>query len=116
MSSLKKIYICSKCDAQFPKWSGRCLGCGAWSTLSEQVISSNQTKTPNKLSLNKNNLINFSDIKNQTIPRLKTQITELDSVLGGGIVSGSLILLGGEPGIGKSTLALQIIKNLAGQK
>lgn len=100
------IYTCSKCDAQQPKWTGRCLSCGAWGTVSEQPTTNNQR--PTTIKVNPEELVDLqkTEIKNEQ--RLKTEIKEFDRVLGGGIVQGSLTLLGGEPGIGKSTLILQI--------
>lgn len=107
MNKISTIFVCVKCDAQFPKWSGRCLSCGNWSTLEKSEIGEkNITKT---ISLEKEDITTLStENQFEKIHRIKTGITELDRVLGGGIVKGSLILLGGEPGIGKSTLVLQI--------
>ncbi|PIR94539.1 DNA repair protein RadA [Candidatus Falkowbacteria bacterium CG10_big_fil_rev_8_21_14_0_10_39_11] len=108
-NQLKIIYSCSKCDAQFPKWSGRCTVCGAWSTIKEEVADSKKSVSPVKF--NADELQNFSNVADEQVQRRKTTINELDQVLGGGIVPGSLILLGGEPGIGKSTIALQIFQS-----
>jgi len=105
----KAIYICSNCGAQFPKWFGQCPECGAWGTLKKQEIIAD-TK---KIKISEIKAIPFKEIKTQVFSRIKTDIRELDNVFGGGIVNGSLILLGGEPGIGKSTLVLQIAHNLA---
>ena len=101
----KKIFVCSKCDAQFPKWLGQCSECGGWGTISEQVVAQNE-KEEIKIAAGK--IIEFSQIKAENYPRLRTGIEELDRVLGGGVVPGSLVLLGGEPGSGKSTLMAQI--------
>ncbi|MFA5188483.1 MAG: DNA repair protein RadA [Patescibacteria group bacterium] len=102
------IFTCSKCGAQFPKWTGRCTTCGSWGTVSEEISSpiSNLQSTITKV--DKNQLIDFQKTPPPSQARLQTQVSEFDRVLGGGIVVGSLILLGGEPGIGKSTLVLQI--------
>ncbi len=109
MSKTKTIFLCSNCDAQFSKWQGRCSECGKWGTIKEQITNSRE-----KISLPKE-IFSFSEIKDDSEKkRIKTNIKELDRVFGGGIVPGSLILIGGEPGIGKSTLSLQIagaIKN-----
>jgi DNA repair protein RadA/Sms len=106
--NLKTIFICSNCDAQSPKWSGRCSECGAWGTLSEQV---RDNKGENKELIKKlggAEIIDLAAIKSTSLARLKTNIGEIDRVLGGGLVAGSLVLLSGEPGIGKSTLVAQI--------
>lgn len=107
------IFVCSSCDAQFPKWSGRCLECGKWGTLGESdkaLETQKASKEINtKLALETQTL---ADISSDSTPRTKTTISELDTVLGGGLVPGSLILLGGDPGIGKSTLSLQILSAL----
>lgn len=107
MARIQTIYSCSQCGAQFPKWSGRCLDCGAWSSLREETIDQkNIEKRKQKISPAKT--IDLSEIKTVEENRVKTNISELDRVLGGGIVPGSLILLSGEPGIGKSTIVAQI--------
>jgi len=109
---LQPIFTCSKCGAQFPKWIGRCASCGAWGTVAEEIqspISNLQSPIPK---IDKNQLIDFEKTPPPAFTRLQTQISEFDRVLGGGIVIGSLILLGGEPGIGKSTLVLQICHNI----
>jgi len=101
------MFICSNCDAQFSKWTGRCLECGKWGSIEKSQIPKskfqNDTKeyAPAKTKT-------LTEIQGKNADRKKTDISELDRVLGGGIVPGSLILLGGEPGIGKSTLALQL--------
>jgi DNA repair protein RadA/Sms len=111
MKQNSTFFTCSNCNAQFQKWIGRCLECGKWGTINEeqksasQIANKNQTKTTNFASAK---TFKLSDIADKNIGRHATKINELDRVLGGGIVPGSLILLGGEPGVGKSTLALQI--------
>ncbi len=99
------LFVCSKCNSQFPKWLGQCPECGAWGTIAEQS-SANLVK--NKKIFSKDSLIKFNQLDNQIFSKLKTRIEEMDRVLGEGMVPSSLILLGGEPGIGKSTLALQV--------
>lgn len=108
---IETIYVCSKCEAQFSKWVGRCNECGTWGSVEE--VQSSKLKIKN---LNSEMLIgkvtDFSKIEGKEMARIKIGIEEFDRVLGGGIVPGSLILLGGEPGIGKSTLVLQIIEKI----
>ncbi len=101
------IYVCSNCDAQFPKWSGRCLECGAWGSLQETIKESFDQKKEETL-FSPAKIINLSEIKKEAKKRMQTGISEFDRVLGGGIVPGSLVLLAGEPGIGKSTIVAQI--------
>jgi len=100
------IYLCSHCDAQYTKWVGRCLECGKWGSIDE-------ARTPRKSQEEKTSTLGtqtttLKNISSREITRTKSGIAELDRVLGGGMVPGSFILLGGEPGIGKSTLALQV--------
>ncbi|HBV58056.1 MAG TPA: DNA repair protein RadA [Candidatus Magasanikbacteria bacterium] len=114
MKSDSTIFSCSKCDAQYSKWTGRCLECGSWSTIKETGVVAAQIKN---LKDKKNNApagktINFGNIIGQEVTRLKTGMDEFDRVLGGGLAPGGLTLLGGEPGIGKSTLVLQIASAL----
>ena len=108
MASIKTIFVCSNCDAQFPKWSGRCLECGSWGTLTEQVTDSQDEKKEAVKKIGGAEIIDLAKIKSLSLERLKTNIGEIDRVLGGGLVPGSLVLLSGEPGIGKSTLVAQI--------
>ncbi|MFA6215368.1 MAG: DNA repair protein RadA [Patescibacteria group bacterium] len=110
---ITEIYACSSCDAQFPKWQGRCDQCGKWGTLeksSPAVLSSEK----NKSAVPPGKVISLAEVEIKDFLRLKTGIEEFDRVLGGGLVSGSLVLLGGEPGIGKSTLVLQISQKISG--
>jgi len=110
-NKISTIYVCSNCDAQFPKWSGRCLECGGWGTLQMQTVD--QKTLDNKISVSPAEIIDLTklDVKSGEVSltdRLKTNISEVDRVLGGGIIPGSLILLAGEPGVGKSTVVVQI--------
>ncbi len=104
-------YICSNCGYESPKWLGKCPNCNSWNSFEEQII-----KPASKSKLSQNNagkkknlppVANINNIKIERTNRIKTNINELDRVLGGGIIPGSVILIGGEPGIGKSTLLLQ---------
>ena len=107
----KSVYVCSQCGFETPRWAGKCSQCGEWNTLEEQVVS--VSKVSEKIKSNKFISSNISavaitDISSDDEFRYKTGISELDRVLGGGIVKGSVILLSGDPGIGKSTLLMQI--------
>lgn len=104
------VYVCENCGAESLKWSGRCSVCGAWNTLKEITKLTKLTKATKITKDIKPE--ELKDIKIEQYKRISTKITEFDRVLGGGIVPGSLILLGGEPGIGKSTILLQLSSNL----
>ncbi len=112
MAKAKSQFVCSDCGAVFPKWNGKCDACGAWNTLSEEAAGDD---TPKGLGTKKGRTITFVGLEGQEKrpPRRKSNIDELDRVLGGGMVPGSAILVGGEPGIGKSTILLQAAANLA---
>jgi len=114
MPKFKKIYVCSKCDAQFPKWFGQCPECGSWGTLEEREVKSQKSKVKSIAEIGE--VLEFEKVKAEDFPRIKTKIEELDRVLGGGVVPGGVILLGGEPGIGKSTLVLQIAERILNSK
>lgn len=110
---MSTVFVCAQCDAQFMKWTGRCLECGAWGTVGERAAtppasalggSGQQSANAAAPAVTKS----FADVAAQPLTRIVTGIGELDRVLGGGLVPGSLLLLGGEPGIGKSTVALQL--------
>lgn len=106
-----EIFSCSNCGAQFPKWSGRCLECGGWGTLIKEIKSQKDEKRNSDLAVAAQ-VINLSEINAKDFFRLETRIGEVDRVLGGGIVPGSLVLLSGEPGIGKSTVLAQIADSI----
>ena len=110
----KTVYVCSSCGYETPKWLGKCPDCGEWATLEEQIKQEITTKSNNKAVRSIQNVTSYSlsEIKPDTELRYKTGMYELDRVLGGGIVKGSLVLLSGDPGIGKSTILLQICKEL----
>ena len=107
------MYVCDACGGRFPKWSGQCPDCGAWNTLTE-------TRAPEKPARGRlpgksaeAEVRRLAEIDSETQTRVSTGLTELDRVLGGGLVAGSVTLIGGDPGIGKSTLLLQAAANLA---
>ncbi len=107
MAKTKTAYFCRNCGAESPKWIGRCPSCGEWNTYIEEVISGRPGKSSPKGRTQAPPVL-VTEITAEEQPRLNTQSNELNRVLGGGIVPGSVILIGGEPGIGKSTLALQV--------
>ena len=113
MAKLKIQYVCSSCGAKAPQMIGRCPVCGEWGTYEEEVAVDSTKKgvvtrgsTPQRI----------QDVRSQEEMRIDMQSSELNRVLGGGLVPGSLVLLGGEPGIGKSTLALQVLMKMGGKK
>lgn len=113
----KAIYICSECGYQTQKWMGKCPGCNQWSTLVETLVDDPTQKTSGKVIKTATRPVKkINDITYENEERCKTGIDELDRVLGGGLVKGSLVLVGGDPGIGKSTLLLQICKNVGTTK
>lgn len=111
MAKLKTVYVCTGCGFEHPKWSGQCTNCGQWNTLTEDVIDKSEQKIQQG-AIRAIGARKLSEVEHVNWARLETGISELDRVLGGGIVPGSVILLGGEPGIGKSTITLQVIDNL----
>ena len=122
MAKARTEYVCSACGSVSPRWTGRCPACGAWNTL-EETIAAVPEKASGKLAANQRpgtgaEALYLKDIPDDTALRTSTGIGELDRVLGGGIVEGGLMLIGGDPGIGKSTLLLQAADRLAknGQK
>lgn len=116
MSKVKTKYVCGECGYESPKWMGKCPGCHAWNTMSEYVEKASRRRgsfQPAMMAQEKARSI--IEVESAMDPRIRTNIGELDRVLGGGIVPGSLTLVGGDPGIGKSTLLLQTSNSLAEQ-
>ncbi len=116
-SKIKSVYVCSSCGYENPKWYGRCPSCGEWDTLEERVVS-NEPASIAKLksgSLERGVSQKIKDIQSDGEHRYMTGLSEFDRVLGGGIVKGSLVLLSGDPGIGKSTILLQVCQYLGQQ-
>lgn len=105
-------YVCQQCGYSQVGWAGRCPNCGTWGSLVETIVSNQRTKEPNNLKTDVAKPISLSSIPAKTLGRISTKIPELDRVLGGGLVAGQVVLLAGEPGIGKSTLLLQVTNNL----
>ena len=115
MAKSKIVFFCQNCGAQSPKWIGRCPSCGEWNTYAEEIVHREKDKDQiAKLSTKKDSgkPVPVNEIKKTKENRINTNNTELNRVLGGGLVYGSLVLIGGEPGIGKSTLMLQIALNI----
>lgn len=105
--AIKTVYICENCNFQSPRWQGKCPSCEQWNTFQEKIVQSTK-KSLGAVVSGGAVPVHLSEIKQAKVPRINTGIGELDLVLGGGLVPGSVILLGGDPGIGKSTLALQL--------
>ena len=116
MAKVKTVYICSECGYETPRWLGKCPDCGNWNTLVEQEAAPAPSQTPQKLKRAPGSdaqAVRVDAIPDQTMERRSSGIGELDRVLGGGVVEGSLVLVGGDPGIGKSTLLTQLCANMA---
>ncbi|MBT5408350.1 MAG: DNA repair protein RadA [Gammaproteobacteria bacterium] len=110
MAKTKIEFVCRECGSSHHQWAGQCLDCKEWNTLEEVIISQATSSKPESLKdLPSSKVQNLSEIKSQNNHRLSTGLSELDRTLGGGLVDGSVVLIGGDPGIGKSTLILQAI-------
>ena len=107
MAKIKTKYICQECGYETGKWLGKCPSCNSFSTFSEEIVEKTSQSKVNTITAT-NKALDLESIAPISEIRTKTKIGELDRVLGGGIVQGSLTLVGGDPGIGKSTLLLQI--------
>ena len=122
MAKVKTHYVCQECGSNFPKWMGKCSECESWNSLVEETLSIAKEQNISSRNMQLGYIGNptrkekpqrLQDIKAEENDRIKTSLEEFDRVLGGGIVPGSMILLGGDPGIGKSTILLQAGFNLA---
>ena len=123
MAKDKTVYVCSNCGQESAKWIGKCPACGQWNTMKEMRVAAEtarQTATTAAAqaghALRKNRVLRLSEISSHDDPRIDMHDAELNRVLGGGLVPGSIVLLGGEPGIGKSTLLLQTVLSLPEKK
>lgn len=114
MAKVKSVYICQNCGSDSPKWIGKCPSCGEWNTYVEEIISKTSSSkiSLGGIELTKQTPILINEVQTKEESRIDTKNSELNRVLGGGLVEGSLVLIGGEPGIGKSTLVLQVVLNL----
>lgn len=118
MSKVKVLYHCLKCGCSQPKWSGQCSDCGAWNTLEEAIPDAAESKSPRfkGYSGEQAKVQSLSQINVADEPRFHSGMEEMDRVLGGGIVPGSVVLIGGDPGVGKSTLLLQNLCQISLQR
>lgn len=115
LAKTKTKYVCQSCGYESPRWMGRCPGCSNWNTLVEEIERKTKANRPST-GLTSGKPVKITSIESQEEPRMLTSMKEFNRVLGGGIVQGSLVLIGGDPGIGKSTLLLQISSQLAEQQ
>ena len=111
----RSVFSCSSCGYQSPRWLGRCPDCNSWNSFSEEDYTPVSSGAQERVSLYKDGPVLLKDVVARDEDRLKTNIVELDRVLGGGIVKGSVILIGGDPGVGKSTISLQVSNHLTKQ-
>ncbi|MBU3903447.1 MAG: AAA family ATPase, partial [Gammaproteobacteria bacterium] len=118
MAKAKTIYSCTECGGQSPKWQGQCPHCGEWNTLVESVAEAAPAAGKNRFSAlaASGKLQQLADVEASEVSRTPTGIAEFDRVLGGGLVEGGVVLIGGDPGIGKSTLLLQALAHLSATK
>ena len=106
MAKTKTVYSCTECAGQSPKWQGQCPQCGAWNTLVEAVVTNAATRFET-VAGSKSSITSLASVETKESRRIASGLEEFDRVLGGGLVVGGVVLLGGDPGIGKSTLLLQ---------
>lgn len=119
MAKQKSKFVCQECGYETPKWMGKCPGCHQWNTFVEEVVASKSAGRHTFVTGNQSGKVKperITDIQSHKEPRIETDMPEVNRVLGGGIVPGSLVLIGGDPGIGKSTILLQVSSQLARKK
>lgn len=116
MAKIKTVWYCSSCGADFPRWEGKCPSCGEWGTLVEERVTAKSSKSIGPARASKSVAQKVSEIRALDEERIHMPSEELNRVLGGGLVAGSLVLIGGEPGIGKSTLVLQNILSIKSRR
>ncbi|MGH8750605.1 MAG: DNA repair protein RadA [Burkholderiales bacterium] len=115
MAKPRSVYTCTECGGQTPKWQGQCPHCSAWNTLVESVVEAPAKNRYSTVAAS-SKLQSLGEVQAQEVPRQPTGISEFDRVLGGGLVQGGVVLLGGDPGIGKSTLLLQALCHMGAQQ
>src|SRR5512135_2359024 len=108
VKSAKTVFNCQNCGYQSPKWLGKCPECNSWNSFVEEDYAPVSVKEKERTALYNQEPVLLKDVQVNETSRIKTGISELDRVLGGGIVAGSVILIGGDPGVGKSTISLQV--------
>lgn len=113
MAKVKTLFVCSQCGDTASKWLGQCAACGSWNTMQTQVGASVSSLRQGYAGAIHSEVVPLASVKQIDMPRFSTKMHELDRVLGGGVVPGSVVLLGGDPGIGKSTLLLQTVAALS---
>ena len=116
MAKKKTMFVCQQCGYDAPRWLGRCPGCGQWNTMAEEVIQQEKDSRQQGLNLglsDKSRPVPITQVRVEDLPRITSGSGELDRVLGGGIIPGSMVLIVGDPGIGKSSLNLKVCSNLA---
>ncbi|MDR2219458.1 MAG: DNA repair protein RadA [Methylobacillus sp.] len=116
MAKAKTVYTCTECGGQAPKWQGQCPACNAWNTLVETIAETSSASRFAALAPQNAGLQKLAEVDAVEVPRHPTGIAEFDRVLGGGLVSGGVVLIGGDPGIGKSTLLLQTLCHIGHQQ
>ncbi len=116
MAKAKTVFVCRNCGTEAPKWIGKCPSCGEWNTFIEEVVVKTSGVADSRFTTGSSSPVRLHEVDSRSQPRLDTQTGELNRVLGGGLVRGSVVLIGGEPGIGKSTLALQVALAMSNYK
>lgn len=116
----KVAYVCSECGSDYAQWQGQCMACGEWNTLKEFKVSPAKAKAASSSTgyagVSDNKVLSVNEVELSEVPRMESTLSELDRVLGGGIVPGSVVLIGGDPGVGKSSLLLQVSCQLSVQQ